>query len=294
MAEKGSVILVGAGPGDPGLLTLAGKAAIENADVVLYDRLVGSEILALIPPTAIRIDVGKHKGRHTVPQEEIRQLILCHARAGKTVVRLKGGDPYLFGRGAEELEQVAREGIPFRVIPGVTSALAVPAYAGIPVTHREYASSLHILTGHGKEGNPPDIPYAELARLKGTLVFLMGLAAVDKICSGLILAGLPEDTPAALIENGTCANQRKLLATLATLPERSQAAAIASPALLVVGEVCRLAPVLDWTACLTLQTCQAIPTQTHEAIMASSGTNHHDKTFQNFPGKARPCTHLEA
>ncbi|MDR0234077.1 MAG: uroporphyrinogen-III C-methyltransferase [Zoogloeaceae bacterium] len=252
MAEKGLVILVGAGPGDLGLLTLAGKAAIESADVVLYDRLVGSEILELIPEDAIKVNVGKNKGWHLIPQDEITQLILRHARKGRTVVRLKGGDPYLFGRGAEELEQVAKEGIPFRVIPGVTSAVAVPAYAGIPVTHREYASSLHILTGHGKDGNPPDIPYAELAKLRGTLVFLMGLSSADKICGGLISAGLPAETPAALIENGTRRNQRQVLATLASLPELAEAVAIASPALLVVGDVCKLAQTFDWSAHLHL------------------------------------------
>ena len=246
MAETGSVILVGAGPGDPGLLTLAGKAAIESADVVLYDRLVSAEILSLMPAAAMKVNVGKNKGQHPVSQDEIKQLILRYAREGKTVVRLKGGDPYLFGRGAEELEAVAREGIPFRVIPGVTSALAVPAYAGIPVTHREYASSLHIMTGHGKEGSHPDIPYAELVRLKGTLVFLMGLSEVGSICGNLILAGLSADTPAALIENGTRSSQRRILATLAALPGQAEAAAIVSPALLVVGKVCELAPVLDW------------------------------------------------
>jgi uroporphyrinogen III methyltransferase/synthase len=251
VTETGCVILVGAGPGDPGLLTLAGKAAIGSADVVLYDRLVGDEILALIPVSAVKINVGKHKGRHLIPQDEIIRIILRHAREGKRVARLKGGDPYLFGRGAEELAPIVKEGIPFRVIPGVSSALAVPAYAGIPVTHREYASSLHILTGHGKEGSLPNIPYLELAKLKGTLVFLMCLSAIGKICGGLISAGLAADTAAALIENGTCRNQRRLLATIATLPELAAVAAISSPALLVIGEVCKLAPAFDWNAPLS-------------------------------------------
>ena len=252
MPEKGSVILVGAGPGDPGLLTLAGKAAIESADIVLYDRLVGPGVLALMPDAALRIDVGKNKGRHPVPQDEINRLIVGHAREGKTVVRLKGGDPYLFGRGAEELEAVARAGIPFRVVPGITSAIAAPAYAGIPVTHREYASSLHILTGHGRDGSPPDIPYRELAALKGTLVFLMGLSAVGNLCGGLIGAGMAADTPAALVENGTRTNQRRLTATLATLPGAAEERAFASPAVLIVGQVCSLAETFDWTVGLPL------------------------------------------
>lgn len=253
MPNKGEVILVGAGPGDPGLLTLAGKDALETADVVLYDRLIGEAILALLPPGAETIDVGKTKGSHPVPQDEINRLLVHHARAGKKVVRLKGGDPYLFGRGAEELEQVAQAGIPFRVVPGVTSAIAAPACAGIPVTHRAYASSLHILTGHGKNGDQPDIPYHELAKLLGTLVFLMGLAAIEDICRGLIFAGMPMDTPAALVENGTQPTQRRLSGTLATLPELARAEAAASPATLIIGQVCQLAATLDWTTRLPLR-----------------------------------------
>lgn len=252
MPEKGSVILVGAGPGDPGLLTLAGKAALESADVILYDRLVGREILAIMPPSAQTIDVGKNKGRHPVPQDEINRLIIHHALTGKTVVRLKGGDPYLFGRGAEELEGVRRAGIPFRVIPGVTSAIAAPACAGIPVTHREYSSSLHILTGHGKGGASPNIPYRELARLGGTLVFLMSVSAVEEICGNLVNSGLPPDTPAALVENGTRANQRRLSATLATLPANAVEQAVSSPSVLVVGDVVRLGGTLDWLSSLPL------------------------------------------
>lgn len=252
MTKTGFVTLVGAGPGDPGLLTLAGKHALENAEVVLYDRLVGDRVLSLIPGDALAVDVGKRSGDHPVPQHEINALIVRHAEAGKRVVRLKGGDPYLFGRGAEELELLHERGIPFRVVPGVTSAVAVPAYAGIPVTHRDFSSSLHILTGHGKGGSAPDIPYAELARVGGTLVFLMGLAAAREICGGLVTAGMPPDTPAAVVENGTRPDQRRLIATLRTLPDEAARQGFASPALLVVGRVCALADKFDWTTCLPL------------------------------------------
>ncbi len=252
MGKNGHVTLVGAGPGDPGLLTLAGKAAIEKAEVILYDRLVGTGILAMMPASAEKIDVGKNKGNHPTPQAEINRLIADYALAGKNVVRLKGGDPYLFGRGAEELERLVPLGIRFTVVPGITSAIAAPACAGIPVTHRDYSSSLHILTGHGKENSPPDIPYNELARLGGTLVFLMGLSTAGDICAGLIAAGLPADTPAALIENGTRPNQRRLDGTVENLPRRAKENAIASPAVLVIGKVCALAEQFDWMARLPL------------------------------------------
>lgn len=252
MANKGEVILVGAGPGDAGLLTLAGKAALEKADVVLHDRLAAPGILAMIPATALMIDVGKNKGNHPTPQEEINRLILEYAQQGKVVVRLKGGDPYLFGRGAEELARVGAAGIPFRVIPGVTSAIAAPAHAGVPVTHRDHSSSLHILTGHAKNGGAPAIPYPELARLGGTLVFLMSLSALRDICAGLTGAGMPGETAAALIENGTRSNQRRLTADLATLPDRAAEREFSSPALLVVGKVCALGDAYDWTSRLPL------------------------------------------
>lgn len=250
--EKGRVTLVGAGPGDPGLMTLAGKAALERADVILYDRLLGQEVLAMMPEAAIKIDVGKNKGDHPVPQEEINRIIADYALAGKNVVRLKGGDPYLFGRGAEELDHVAELGIPFRVVPGVTSAIAAPAYAGIPVTHRNFSSSLHILTGHGKRGSPPDIPYEQLARLRGTLVFLMGLSAGEEICGNLIAAGMSPATPAAVVENGTRDDQRRLVTTLADLPRLAAEGGFTSPALLVVGAVCGLADHYDWKSRLPL------------------------------------------
>ena len=250
--SDGFVTLVGAGPGDPGLLTLAGRQALVTAEVVLYDRLAGPEILAMIPAGALRIDVGKNKGNHPVPQEEINQTLVEHALGGKRVVRLKGGDPYLFGRGAEEAEALREHGIPFRVVPGVTSALAVPAYAGIPVTHREFASSVHILAGHGRDGRPPDIDYRRLAGLKGTLIFLMGLSALDDICDGLLAAGLSADTPAAVIGNGTLPGQRRIATTLADLPRLAKDDNLPAPAMVVVGAVCGLAEHFNWTEYLPL------------------------------------------
>ncbi len=252
VTQPGSVVLVGAGPGDPHLLTLAGRDALAEADIVFHDRLIGPEVMEFIAPTAERVPVGKNKGDHPVPQSEINQLLLESALAGKRVVRLKGGDPYLFGRGAEELELLVRHDIPFRVIPGITSAIAAPAYAGIPVTHRNFASSLHILTGHGKDGTAPAIPYRELATLGGTLVFLMGLSAVRDICGGLIAAGMSPDTPAAAVEKGTRPDGRRVVATLATLPDSVTAEKFASPTILVVGDVCSLADEFDWTARLPL------------------------------------------
>ncbi|MCD8139935.1 MAG: uroporphyrinogen-III C-methyltransferase [Planctomycetaceae bacterium] len=252
MTQRGSVVLVGAGPGDPQLLTLAGRDALAQADVVFHDRLIGPEVMDFIPPTAERVPVGKNKGDHPVPQSEINRLLLESALAEKRVVRLKGGDPYLFGRGAEELDLLVRHNVPFRVVPGVTSAIAAPSYAGIPVTHRNFASSLHILTGHGKDGTAPNIPYRELAKLGGTLIFLMGLSSVREICAGLAEAGMASDTPAAAIEKGTRPDGRRVVATIADLPDVVAGARFSSPTVLVVGEVCSLADDFDWTSRLPL------------------------------------------
>lgn len=183
---SGKVILVGAGPGDPGLLTVKGQSAIKSAEVVVFDRLVSKVIENMIPINAEKIDVGKRASFHPVPQEEINQILVQKALEGKRVVRLKGGDPFLFGRGGEELEALAQKNIEFEVIPGITSAIAVPSYAGIPVTHRDFCSSVHIITGHAKAGKELEIDYEALVRTKGTLVFLMGVASLPKICQGLI------------------------------------------------------------------------------------------------------------
>ena len=257
----GTVILVGAGPGDPGLLTLKGRQALEHADVVVYDRLVSQQILSLIPASAQRIDVGKQAGNHPVPQEEINRILLEQAQAGKNVVRLKGGDPFLFGRGGEELELLVQENIPFQVIPGITSALAAPAYGGIPVTHRDFCSSVHIITGHAKAGAPLNIPFDALCRTGGTLVFLMGVSALPRICAGLLDAGMDPNTPSAMVERGTQPGQRKVCSTLDRLPEAAAQARIQSPAVIIVGQVCQLSEKFDWFSALPLKGVPVIVTR---------------------------------
>ena len=249
----GSVILVGAGPGDPGLLTQKGRQAIENAQVVVYDRLVSPAILSLIPKDAEKINVGKESSNHLVPQEEINRILLRKAQEDKRVVRLKGGDPFLFGRGGEELELLEAAGIPFQVVPGVTSALSVPAYAGIPVTHRDFCSSVHIITGHARAGAELSIDFDALKRTGGTLVFLMGVTSLPKICKGLLDAGMAPDMPAAVIEKGTCPGQRKLISTLEKLSSEAEKAGVKSPAIIVVGKVCSLSNRFDWFDCLSLK-----------------------------------------
>ncbi|MCD7843378.1 MAG: uroporphyrinogen-III C-methyltransferase [Clostridiales bacterium] len=249
----GKVTLVGAGPGDPGLLTRKGETALRAAEVVVYDRLIAPELLELLPPTAERIDVGKQADHHPVPQWRINEILLEKAQEGKNVVRLKGGDPFLFGRGGEELDLLAQHHIPFEVVPGVTSALAAPAFAGIPVTHRDYASSLHIVTGHAKAGSPLQINFQALAEAGGTCVFLMGVSALERICEGLLGAGMAENTPAAVVERGTLPGQRKVVSTLGQLAEETRKADIHSPAVIVVGEVAALSDRFDWFDTLPLK-----------------------------------------
>ena len=258
---NGNVILVGAGPGDPGLLTQKGRAALEQAEVVVFDRLVSPAILALIPPQAEAIDVGKESSRHLVPQERINRILLEKAQEGKRVVRLKGGDPFLFGRGGEELELLQAHGIAFQVVPGVTSALSVPAYAGIPVTHRDFCSSLHIVTGHAKAGAELHIDFDALRRTGGTLVFLMGVSALPKICGGLLEAGMDPEMPAAVVEQGTLPRQRKVLATLRDLPRAAEQARVKSPAIIVVGKVCSLSERFDWFDSLPLKGKEVVVTR---------------------------------
>ena len=260
----GQVILVGAGPGDPGLLTIKGRQAIESAEVVVYDRLVSQAILDMIPPQAERINVGKEASHHIMPQEQINELLLEKARSGKRVVRLKGGDPFLFGRGGEELELLAQHGIPFQEIPGITSAIAVPAYGGIPVTHRDFCSSLHIITGHQRAGKPLNIPFDALVNTNGTLVFLMGVSALSNICAGLLEAGMAPDMPAAVVERGTTPAQRPILATVSTLPAVAEAAQVKSPSIIIVGKVCSLSPQFDWFDKLPLKGQNIIVTRPKE------------------------------
>lgn len=283
MGDIGSVILVGAGPGDAGLMTLRGKQALENADVVLYDRLVGGEILSMIPDSAVRIDVGKKSGHHLIPQHEINGLLLRYARAGKRVVRLKGGDPYLFGRGAEELEAVALENIPFEVIPGITSAIAVPAYAGIPVSHREFSSSVHIITAHRKNGEPPQVDYKSLVKLGGTLIFLMGLGSIEAVTAGLIDAGIDAGTPVSLIENGTRPNQRKLVSTISEIATESKSSGFCPPSILIVGGVCTLSDKLDWFSRLPLKGVNVVVTRPKKESGLSRGLRELGANVTDFP-----------
>jgi uroporphyrinogen III methyltransferase/synthase len=244
--SKGKVWLVGAGPSDVGLFTLKGKAVLEQAEVVVYDKLVGQGVLAMIPKGAERIFVGKVSGNHAVPQQEINQILLREAMKGKKVVRLKGGDPFVFGRGGEELELLCENGIAFEIVPGITSAVSVPAYNGIPVTHRDYVSSLHIITGHTKKSDEAEIDYEALVRLGGTFVFLMGVAAIPKICAGLLSAGIEPDMPAAILESGTTAHQRRVISNVTNLPNEAEKAGIKTPAIVVVGKVCSLAKDFHW------------------------------------------------
>ena len=304
----GKVWLVGAGPGDRGLFTLKGLEVLQNAEVVVHDALIGDEVLTLIPENAVKINVGKRASHHRMEQDQINRTLLEQAQAGKRVVRLKGGDPFLFGRGGEELELLAENNIPFEVVPGVTSAFAVPAYNGIPVTHRDLTSSVHIITGHRRASKGPDvsadkypaagtgtgtaaeksgsagtatgtaaeksgsagaatgtpeekigstgagpgdadslgIDYEALVRTHGTLIFLMGLSNLPAIMKGLLLAGIDPDLPAAVLERGTTARQKRVLATVSTLEQEAAGAQIQAPAIIVVGEVCRLADSFAW------------------------------------------------
>lgn len=251
--KKGFVSIIGAGPGDIGLLTLAGAKAIELADAVLFDSKVIGEIQALIPPHAEAIDLSAIKGENAQSADEvIAQLLLNLAMSGKKVARLKVGDANMFGREIGEVDLLSANGIPYRVIPGITSAIAAPVYAGVPITHREYAQSLHILTASGKDGATADIPFRELAAMRGTLVFLMAAGAIADICAGLAAAGMRPDMPVALVENGTRPNQRRLLSTLAELPGKLGEGRAHPATILAVGEACGLAERYDWTRHLPL------------------------------------------
>lgn len=251
--KQGKVWLVGAGPSDEGLFTLKGKYVLEKADVVVYDQLVGDGIMNMIPSYATCIDVGKHAGNHKVVQEKINQILLDEALKGKRVVRLKGGDPFLFGRGGEELELLCEHNIPFEIVPGITSAISVPAYAGIPVTHRDFTSSLHIITGHKKKGCNDPIDYKSLVALGDvTLVFLMSVGALPEISKGLIEAGMDKNMPAAILEKGTRYNQRKVVATIETLPEEARKNNIGTPGIIIVGKVCSLSEQFSWAEKRTL------------------------------------------
>ncbi len=237
---QGKVYLIGAGPGDAELITLKGYQLICQADVILYDHLIPSELLGMAKSTAQLISVGKFAGRHTMPQDKINLLLIEEAKSNKIVVRLKGGDCYLFGRGGEEAEACADAGIEFEVVPGVTSALAGPSYAGIPPTHRDYTSSVAIVTGHRKDETQIEIPKA------GTVIFLMSVANIENIITSLINAGWPNETKIAAVENATCYNQKVLTGTLENFVDTIQKEKLQPPAVFIVGRVVELNEKLDW------------------------------------------------
>lgn len=245
-----SVYLVGAGPGDPGLLTLRARDLLQRADVVVYDALASPEVLGHARPDAELLYVGKVAGNHALPQPRINDLLVQKAMAlgpQAVIVRLKGGDPYIFGRGGEEAEALAGAGVPFEEVPGISSAIAAPAYAGIPLTHRDMASSLSIITGHERpDRGVSALDWSALAKSASTLVFVMGMKNLPLICRKLIEAGMPPDMPAALVYRGTTPRQRRLLSSLAALPCEARTAGFSNPAVIVVGRVCALAPALDW------------------------------------------------
>ena len=241
----GKVWLVGAGPGDPELLTLKAARLIAQADAIVYDHLVGEGIIDLARPEARIIYAGKESSRHTMPQGDINQLLVELSRENLSVVRLKGGDPFIFGRGGEELETLVASGIPFEVVPGVTAAAGCGAYAGFPLTHRDHAQAVTFVTGHLKDGTV-NLDWPALARPRQTVVFYMGIGAAGEICRQMMAHGLPAGTPAAVVRKGTLPEQHTLLATLGTLPARIAESGIKPPALIVVGSVVELHAKLNW------------------------------------------------
>lgn len=248
MEKETQVYLVGAGPGDTGLITVKGLKCLQKADVVLYDKLVNCELLEEAPEGAECIYVGKQKGNHLLPQEQINRLLAEKASEGKVVVRLKGGDPYVFGRGGEEAEYLQSQSITFEVVPGVTAGFAAAAYAGIPVTHRDCTTSVTLVTGHakGQDFEQPKVDWSLLAPGDGTLVFYMGLSNLDTICGELIAHGRSGETPVAIVSCATTEQQQTIVATLANAPQKIIEHEISTPAVIIVGEVVALRDKLRW------------------------------------------------
>ncbi|GAB2181766.1 hypothetical protein DLREEDagrD3_19890 [Denitratisoma sp. agr-D3] len=244
-AQPGTVYLVGAGPGDPELLTLRAAHLIAQADVVVYDNLVSTAVLQMAPATCQRIYAGKRQGNHTLPQDKLNLLLVDLARQHLKVLRLKGGDPYTFGRGGEEAEVLAAHHIPFEVVPGITAAAGIAAYTGIPLTHRDYAQSCVFVTGHLKDGSM-DLDWEGLARTRQTIAIYMGLTGLPVLCERLIAHGLPGDWPAAIVQQGTTPQQRTVVGTLNTLPTLAQEAGLRAPTLILIGQVVGLRHKLGW------------------------------------------------
>ncbi|GGC72157.1 hypothetical protein GCM10011362_20810 [Marinobacter halophilus] len=248
--SSGEVALVGAGPGDPELLTLKAWRLINSAEVVLYDRLVSPEILALIPESAERIHVGKQRSNHSLPQEQINQRLVDLAREGHKVVRLKGGDPFIFGRGGEEIETLAAAGVRFQVVPGITAASGCAAYAGIPLTHRDYAQSVRFVTGHLKN-DTCNLPWSDFVQNNQTLVFYMGLVGLPIICRELIAHGMKRDMSVALVSRGTTPDQRVIVGNLTSIVDMVESSGVQPPTLVIVGDVVSLRSRLDWLGAVT-------------------------------------------
>lgn len=243
---KGKVFLVGAGPGDPDLLTVRALRLLEEADVVVYDRLISEGIMALVPPGVTRIPVGKASGHHSVRQQDTNRMLASLAGAGRLVVRLKGGDPFVFGRGSEEALYLKRRGISFEIVPGITAAVACTTYAGIPLTHRGVSRGFRVVTGHLREDGDLELDWRALADPECTLVVYMGLASLERMAAELIAAGLDAAIPAAAIQDGTTVEQRTVIGTLETLPALARSAGLRPPVLIVVGWTVALANELRW------------------------------------------------